>query len=269
MSQDIVDKMAQVWRSIEALCADLTETEWKTPTACPGWSVQDQLSHLAGAEANILGRDIPDHTPADMSHVKNDIGKRNEVNVDWRRSWPGSRVLEEFRELTSQRLTNLRAMRDEDFAAETQTPIGPGTMSLFLQIRIFDAWIHEQDMRRALGRPGHLDGPVAEHSVGRVALAMPMVVGRRAQAADGTTVVFTITGGAGRTIPIRVEGGRARLLDAPPDHPNVHLTMDVDAFTSLGCGRWDVAQALADGRVHIEGDRALGETIVQQMNIMI
>ena len=269
MSQEIVDNMEQVWRSIDTLCADLTEAQWKTPTACPGWSIQDQLSHLAGAESNILGRDTPEHTPPDTDYVKNDIGKRNEVNVDWRRAWPGRRVLDQFRELTAQRLRHLRAMTDEDFAASTQTPIGPGTVRLFLEIRLFDAWIHEQDMRRALGRPGHLDGAVAAHAVGRVALGMPMVVGRRAGAADGTSVVFNVTGAAGRTLIIRVEGGRATALEAAPANPAVQLSMDVDAFTSLGCGRWDAAQALANRQVHIDGDRSLGETIVQQMNIMI
>jgi hypothetical protein len=29
-----------------------------------------------------------------------------------------------------------------------------------MHIRIFDCWVHEQDMRRATGRPGHLTGPV-------------------------------------------------------------------------------------------------------------
>ena len=91
--QDLVDNMERVWRSIEDLCRDLTEEEWKTATDCPGWSVQDQLSHLAGSEAGILGRPSPDHTPRDTSYVKNDIGRRNEAVVDYRRPSPGQRVL--------------------------------------------------------------------------------------------------------------------------------------------------------------------------------
>ncbi len=268
-SQQVVDKMATVWLAIGALCANLTEQEWKTPTDCPGWSVQDQLSHLTGSESRILGQPAPDHTPQDMGHVKNEGGERNEVVVDWRRSRSGAEVLAEFREVTAERLNLLRGMSEDEFAAETQTPIGPGTVRMLVEIRIFDAWVHLQDMRRALNRPGDLEGPVAEHSVGRCALAMPFVVGRKAQAPDGATVVIDVTGGAGRTIAVGVDGKRAKALDSPPASPTVGLTMDVETFACLGCGRWDPRQTLEAGKVRIVGDTKLGETIVEQMNFMI
>ncbi|MGQ4810081.1 hypothetical protein NKDENANG_03527 [Candidatus Entotheonellaceae bacterium PAL068K] len=267
--QEVVDKMEGVWRSIEELSATLTEDDWKTPTDCPGWSVQDQLSHLVGAENRLLGRPGPKHTPSDLNHVKNEIGERNEVLVDWRRSWSGAEVLAEFREITGERLRCLRGLSADDFAAETQTPIGPGTVRLLIEIRIFDAWIHEQDMRRALKRPGHLDGSVAAHAVGRCALAMPMVVGHKARAGDGTTVVFEVTGAAGRRLAIGVQGKRANVLDTAPATPTVRLSMDVETFTRLSCGRWDPDEVLKIGKVQIEGDRSLGETIVRQLNFMI
>ncbi len=267
--QELVDCMDQVWRSIATLCSGFTETQWKAPTDCPGWSVQDQLAHLTGAESGILGQASPDHVPANVDHVKNDIGRRNEVVVDWRRSRPGAQVLEEFQELTSKRMGILRAMTEAAFAAEIETPIGPGTVAEFLRLRIFDAWIHEQDIRRAVGQPGHLEGPVAEHSMGRLAMAMPYVVGKKAQAADGASVVFEVTGPAGRVLPIGVDGSRARVLDQAPARPTVRLTMDAETFACLGCGRWEPAKALASGKVAVAGDKDLGETIIHQMNFMI
>jgi uncharacterized protein (TIGR03083 family) len=267
--QEIVDKLAQVWTSIADLCASFSEKAWKTATDCPQWSVQDHLSHIVGTESRLLGRQAPQHTPPDMQHVKNDIGKFNEVWVDFRRSWPGAQVLAEFQEVTGARLQVLRAMHEADFAQATQTPVGPGTVRDFMHIRIFDCWVHEQDMRRATGRPGHLSGPVVEHSVGRMVMAMPFVVGKKAQAPDGATVVFVITGPAGRTLPIGVAGGRARVLDTSPATPTVQLTMDVETFTCLGCGRWLPGDALAANKVHMAGDSAFGESIVRQMNFMI
>ncbi len=266
---DLVGLMERVWRSIDSLCTPLTAADWKTPTDCPGWSVQDQVSHLSGAESAILGNADPRHTPGDTSHVKNDVGQNNEVLVDWRRSWPGQRVLEEFRDLTGQRLMILKSMSDDDFAVETQTPIGPGMVAEFVRIRIFDAWVHEQDIRRALGRPGELEGPVAVHSIGRVARAMPFVVARKSQAPDGTTVVFEITGPAGRLLPVGVEGTRGRELEAVPAGPSVRITTDAETFACLGCGRWDPGEAVQSGKVRIDGDQTLGRTIVNQMNIMI
>ena len=235
--QEIVDKLAEVWTSISGLCASFSEQAWKTPTDCPKWSVQDHLSHIIGTESRLLGRQAPQHTPQDMQHVKNDIGKFNEVWVDVRRSWPGAKVLAEFQDVTAERLRVLRAMSTADFSQPTQTPVGPGTVRDFMHIRIFDGWVHEQDIRRAVGRPGHLTGPAVEHSVGRIALAMPLVVGKKAQAANGTTVVFEVTGPAGRILSIGVEGGRAKPLDPPPATPTVRLTMDVETLNCLGCGR--------------------------------
>jgi uncharacterized protein (TIGR03083 family) len=267
--QDLVDKLERVWTSIADLGSTLTETEWKTPTDCPHWSVQDHVSHIIGTELRLLGKQPPEHTPKDMGHVRNDIGKFNEVWVDFRRPWSGAKVLEEFCQVTGERLRVLRGMREADFSKETQTPVGPGTVRLFMQIRIFDCWVHEQDIRRAVGRPGHLEGPVVEHSLDRIVLALPFVVGKKAQAPDGSTVLFEVTGAAGRTVPIGVEGGRAKALAVAPAAPTVRLRMDVETLNCLGCGRWEPSRVLADNKVQISGNRTLGETIIQQMNFMI
>ena len=267
--QQLVDMMEAVWQSIDTLCEDFSQEQWKTATDCPNWSVQDQISHLVGSESRILQRPAPEHTPAETGHVRNEIGARNEEQVDWRRSWPGSRVLEEFREVTAERLTSLRAMTPEDFAAETETPIGPGTVADFLRIRIFDAWVHEQDIRRAVGRPGHMQGLVAQHAIDRTALAMPYVVARRASAPHGTTAIFRVTGEAGQTVSVEVQERRGQRLPEEPASPTVTLTMDAETFACLGCGRWEPSQALAQGKVSIEGDKTLGEAIVGGMNIMV
>jgi uncharacterized protein (TIGR03083 family) len=268
-NQEVVDLMERVWSSIDSLCSPLTEAQWKTATDCPGWSVQDQMSHLVGAESGILGEPRPDHTPQDTGHVKNDIGQSNEVVVDFRRSWTGQKVLDEFRDLTGRRMAYLRGLTEDQFATEMQTPIGPGTVTEFVRIRIMDAWVHEQDIRRALNMPGELESAVAAHAVGRVARAMPFVTARKAQAPDGATVVFEITGPAGRVVPVAIEGGRGSELDAEPTSPTVKITADVETFMCLGCGRWDPAESLSSGKIAVVGDTALGEKIVHQMNIMI
>ena len=274
-NQQLVDMMEHVWRSIGELCDGLTEAEWKTPTDCPGWSVQDQVSHLAGSETGILGDPDPDHTPGEeaLAHTRSEQGQRNEIVVDFRRPWAGAQVLSDFRAKTSRRVDFLRSRSDDDFAAEMQTPVGQAPMSEFISIRIMDAWVHEQDIRRAVDRPGHYDSPAAAHALNRVIRAMPFVAARRAQAPDGATVVIDISGTAGRLISIGVEGGRGRELDQPPSSvqgtgPTVRISLDDETFGCLGCGRWDPDEILQSGKVSIEGDTALGESIVRQMNIM-
>ena len=166
--QDLVDRLEEVWASIDSMCANLTDAQWKTPTDLPGWSVQDNVVHISGIESSILGRPAPDHTPPDYDHVKNEVGQRNEVWIDSRRAWPGSKVLDEFREVTGARLEQLRGFTETDFDAESWTPAGPGTVRDLLPFRIFDSWAHEQDIRRAVDQPCDLESPVADLAFERV-----------------------------------------------------------------------------------------------------
>jgi len=76
-------------------------------------------------------------------------------------------------------------------------------------------------------------------------------------------------GAAGRTVALRMEGGRAQSLADIPVTPTVRLTMDIETFTCLGCGRWTPEMALQARKVQMTGDTALGQTILVQMNIMI
>ena len=87
-----------VWESMSKLCEPLTEEQWKLATDCPGWSVQDQMSHIAALESKLAGGPALDHTPPESSNVKNPQGATNEADVDYRRSWSGSEVLQEFNE---------------------------------------------------------------------------------------------------------------------------------------------------------------------------
>jgi uncharacterized protein (TIGR03083 family) len=230
--------------------------------------VQDNVVHISGIESAVLGRPTPDHTPPDYEHVKSEVGKRNEVWVDSRRSWTGARVLEEFREVTGERLRQLRSFAEPDFDAESWTPAGPGTVRDLLPFRIFDSWAHEQDIRRAIDQPCDFSSRVGELSFDRVVNALPYVVGKKVAPPDGTTVVFAVSGSRPMTIPIGVEGGRAKTLSALPDAATVTLAMDAQTLACLGLGRWDPATALDEGHVTITGDEQLARLVVEQMNFM-
>jgi uncharacterized protein (TIGR03083 family) len=262
--QVLVDTLEEEWGSIADLCAGLSDSEWKTETECPGWSVQDNVSHLVGIEATIMGRPAPDHTPPDLPHIKNDIGRSNEIWVDSRRARPGAEVLAEFETIAAERVAMLRAMDDAGFSADSWTPAGPGTVRDLLPFRIFDSWAHEQDMRRAIDKPGHLEGPAADLALGRVTGALPYIVGKKVAPEDGTTVVFHWDT---RTTPIAMKEGRAKAIDAVND-PSVTLAMDTDTLVRLCMGRGDPNEILNSGAVKIAGDEELGKRVVNEMNFM-
>jgi uncharacterized protein (TIGR03083 family) len=264
---ELVDMLDELWSSIDALGAELDDAAWKQLTECPGWSVQDNLVHLTALESFILGRPLPAHdVPDDLPHVRNDIGKANERWVESRRAWSGADALAEFHAVTRERIEALRHLEADDFGAESWTPMGPGTRRDLLGFRVFDCWVHEQDMRRAVGRPGDLDSAAAGHALTMMFDAMPYVIGKKVGPPDGSTVVFSLTGQLARVVAIGLEGRRARRLDAVPSSPTTTLSMTSETFTRLACGRIDPADAA--GEVAIEGDVELGARVVEQMNYM-
>ncbi len=262
-----IEKLQQVWQSIDKLCESFTEREWKMPTDCAGWSVQDHVAHMVDYESRMLRRPVPEHVPPERPHMKNDLGKRNEIWVDWCRSWMGAQVLEAFREVVAQRLRVLPTLSVEELAAPS--PISPRGEPLgeHLQRRVVDCWAHEQDIRRAVSRPGHAEGPVVMHVMERMLAAMGPVVGRRAGAPAESTVAMVLTGPYRQTLAWRVEGDRAHVCNPEPDMPTVRLSMDSETFACLTFGRWEPQKVLESGRVLIAGDRDLGRTIVRQMGV--
>ena len=244
---------------------DLGEDEWELPTGCPGWSVKDQFSHVIGTERMLLGLEAPPHEDPRAGYVRNDIGAFNERWVAAYRPRPGAEVLADFLAVTAERLGTLKAMGDDDFAAPSMTPLGPGTYLDFMTVRLFDCWVHEQDVRRAVGRPGHLSGPVAESSLAMIQGSLPRTVGKLAGAPEGAVVAFTLDGPLAREWAIGVEGGRGRILDAVPAEATATVQTDLDALVALACGRWDADSALAEGRITLQGDPALGKAVVSNL----
>jgi uncharacterized protein (TIGR03083 family) len=161
----------------------------------------------------------------------------------------------------------LRNADDAYFETPMMMPTGPGTLGDFLNIRILDCWVHEQDMRRATGIPGNEGGPAAELTIDRLIRTLPIVVGKRASTPEGASVVIVITGSVQRNIPITVVNGRATIVSESPEQVVCTIQMDSNAFTVLATGRQTADQL--SNRLHISGDNDLGQRVVTQLNMMI
>lgn len=268
MSEPVVDLLASEFASLDALCEELESSDWDTPTDLPGWSVRDNVAHVIGTERMLLGHDAPELPDGDYPHVASPLGEFNEAWVEFYRSKSGPDVLEAYREVVAERLDALRAMTTEDFDEVGFSPIGEAPYRLFMRIRAFDIWMHEQDIRRSVDRPGNLDTANAVDVVDWLVRSAPMVVGKRASAPDGTTVVFELTGGAPRTFAVGVEG-RAAVLDDIPDDRTVTLRMDSEVYCRLAGGRLaaDAVDGLVDGLVDVDGDTELATRIVASLNV--
>lgn len=263
-----VDAMTTVWSSLSALLSGLSDDEWRRASPLPGWDVQANVAHMIGTEAMLLGEPTPEVTVdrEQSSHIRNDIGAFNEVWVEALADRAPTEVLAMFDDYTARRLAILRAMPLDEWDAETFTPVGRESYGRFMQIRVFDCWFHEQDIRDAIGRPGGETGLAVEVALDELAPAMGFVVGKKAGAPTGSSVRFVLTGASGRTIEVMVDE-RARVVDGLDGAPTVTITAPLGVFTRLCGGRVPLESVRA--QVEVSGDAALGDAVLGALNYTI
>ncbi|CAN5737315.1 maleylpyruvate isomerase family mycothiol-dependent enzyme [soil metagenome] len=264
----VIDALAEEVDALDDLLSELLPDEWKAPSPCPGWDVQANVAHIIGTESMMAGVDAPatEEDLAARGHVRNEIGGFNEVWVAGLADTPPAEVLDRFRDITAQRLGALRAMDQEAWDAEGFTPAGKDSHGRFMRIRVFDCWMHEQDIRDATGRPGHLWGPAVDQVLDEMSASLGFVVGKLASAPDGSSVTFAIDGEVDRQIHVLVDG-RASVVDALDGPATVTIRTDVHTFSRLAGGR--VSLAAVSNRVSVEGDEDLGHRVVENLSYTI
>ena len=266
----VVAALAAEWDAIADLCAGLTDAQWAADTDCPGWSVQDNVSHITGTERMLNGDPAPDVHLGETPHVRNEIGRMNELWIAERRPWAPAAVLEEFREVTAARLSTLEAMTQADFDAESWTPAGNDTYGRFMRIRTLDCWVHEQDIRGAVGAPGHREGPVVDVALDEFAVAVAFAVAKLGRAPDRARVLIDLTGPAARAWRVQIADRRGRLVGAFDGNaePTVTIGTDAHTYTRLAGGRIRGAEAVEQGLVSLDGDTEAAERIVTNLGYM-
>lgn len=255
-SRPAVENLRQCWASLDDLVDQLTPEQWATRSLCPDWTVREVLVHLGAVEHMLLG-EPPGSMPEALPFGK--VG-------DWMQSvapLSDQEVLDRYREVIAARRDELSAMSDDDFDLPCMTPVGPGTYGRFMDVRVFDFWVHEQDIRVPLALPGHEDGPAAEMAVAEVERSLGYIIGRKVGLADGESITIDLTGPVDRTFHVVVDG-RAGQVAALVD-PDVTLRADSTTFTLLACGRIDPQGPIDDGRISWAGDAELGERAARNL----
>lgn len=256
------------WAAVEdflALATSLAPEEWRRPTDLPGWTAHDVLAHLVHLESLTVGGEHPQVDIGEAAHVRNDMGRFTEQGVVARRDADPATLVEELRSTTRGRYDDLRAHPPTDASATA-----PGAFGLlgwdtetFLGNRPFDVWMHEQDLRRAVDRPGGLDGLPAAYCAQRLLRSVPFVVGKRVRPAPGTSVVVEV----GALPPVGVlvgEDGRGRPVPVEElDAPTATIRTDLEAFCLASGGRGDADPA----RWELSGDQDLARRVIARLAV--
>ncbi len=263
----VVECLSKEWEAIDELLSELGEEDWAAP-ALPGWTVQDAVAHLVGTESMLSGETppSPDFDVAELEHVRNQIAVANELWVESYRSKQGPQMLDAFRDVTARRRQALDGMSPDQFEEPSWTPVGPGTYERFMEIRVFDCWVHEQDIRNAVGRPGHESGPCAEASLNEIVRALGFIVGKKAGAPDGSSVTFELTGPMERTIHVLVEG-KAKVVPQLEGEATATLRLGSTLFMRLACGRVEPEAHIAE--IEIDGDLDLARQVATNLAFTI
>ncbi len=274
--QDRLQQLVEVWhRSAQdtiALLRSLDDAEWATPTELPGWDVRAIAAHLAHLESELAG--IPQQRvevpPA--AHVKGLLGEFTEGGVIARASLSNAEIVDELESSVEKRYAELTADPPTDASAP-----GPGFAGLMgwswetlLRNRPLDLWMHEQDIRRALGRPGGLDSPGAVHTAAVYAQSLPFVLGKKVGAPPGTSVVVQVTGSPADdgelVLAARVgEDGRGAPAGHLTEEPTARVVLDFVSWIQLAGGR----RASDDVPAEVHGDDELAGRLLANLGVTL
>jgi uncharacterized protein (TIGR03083 family) len=268
---DLVERYVVPWKEavddVIALLRGLDADDWARPTDLPGWDVRAVAAHLAHVEAVLAGleddrEDVAVSTPGPARTV---VAAYTEAGVRAREEHAPQELVDELEKAAAARDAALRKYPPTDpKGTPDRTPGGVAwDWGTLLGNRVLDVWMHGQDIRRAVGRPGALDTAAARHTAGVFTRSFAYSVGNRVGPADGTTVVLDVTGEHPLHLAVAMRDGRAVPLPTDPETPDAGLRMDLETFVMLGGGR-RLPEALA---VEAVGDRELGTRILAAMAV--
>lgn len=268
--QERLSGYVAAWKStvddVVALLRDLDEGDWSRPTDLPGWDVKAVACHLAHLESELCGVKQKRVELPERDHYTAPSARYTELGLVARAAMTGPEITDELEECAGVRHELLLA--DPPTDGKGAPPRTPGKVGwdwqTLLSNRVLDMWMHEQDIRRAVGRPGGMTGPGAEHTVATFTMSVPYAVGKRVAPPVGTTVVLDVTGVSPVHLAVEVDdSGRAVPTTPDPAAPTVSLRMEAETFVILAGGR----RAPSEVEVAVVGDQALGRRVLEALAV--
>jgi uncharacterized protein (TIGR03083 family) len=252
---DYVSVHEALYDHYNELCGRLTADDLAIRSLCPEWDVRGVIAHVIGVESVLDGW-------APSAEEPPPFDKMAAFEAEAARLDPEG-LAARVAEITASRLSHLRSLDPSVVDAPSITPTGIATYGRFLQIRVFDLWVHARDIAIPMGEQLDGSGLAAETALTEVAAAMGYIVGKKIGLPEGRSIVFHITGDVERELPVLVEG-RAALVDSV-DEPDVEVSTDVETFVMLAAGRIDPQAQIDAGKITWTGDDEWGEAAARNL----
>jgi uncharacterized protein (TIGR03083 family) len=130
----------------EQLIRPLTDDEWETPSRCEGWTVGDVARHVVGGMADVAAGRLDDLGTPEVTARE----------VAQRAGRSPAELADECAEVRKA-AAGLLPMFDDDAWAGPSPGGYEGTLGDGVEALWYDAWLHGDDIRAALGRPSEPD----------------------------------------------------------------------------------------------------------------
>jgi len=244
-----------------ALLEELSEPQWETEVT-PGWRVREMAAHLITTdESSLTGKLLA----LGVRRLPLEVLERwNDEQVGRWADRPVPSLLHGL-DVWGRRLARALAIPPARVAnAAFPTPFGHVSLLWLGMLRVFDEWVHAEDVRRALSRPSD-DAPDSVLPVAHLLLAgipiqtLPLVP----DDAKGS-VLFGFTDAPVAPLGIDLSehrfGTSLTSTDARVEGP-------VAALTMIAAGRDPWRKAEADGVISIDGDHAVAESFLDLLTV--
>jgi uncharacterized protein (TIGR03083 family) len=258
-------------RALLRLLAGVDASAWAS-VALPGWSVHDVVSHLLNNDFGRLsahrdGFAGPD-PGADLSYdeLVRQIERRNEQWVGATRAL-SPRLLAELLRFTGRRLDIHLAGSDLAVAGTSVAWTGTGTSPLWLDLarEYTERWVHQQQIRDAVSKPGLKQRGWLRPVFDTFLLALPRSYAA-VPAATGTRVVIDIEGRGGGSWTL-VRGETRWHLRPSQDAPHdAKVVLPQDTAWRLMAKLID--RDAAHGAIRQSGDRSLTDPVLSATAVM-
>jgi uncharacterized protein (TIGR03084 family) len=145
----LCDDLLAETATLETLLVPLDEDGWATPTPAEGWTIRDQVSHLAYFDgAAVTAATDPDRFRTERARVLDDLDGFTGAVAGQHRSMTGAEILEWFRQSRNELIEVFRPLDPSQ-----RVPwYGPDmSVASAVTARIMETWAHGQDVADALG----------------------------------------------------------------------------------------------------------------------
>jgi uncharacterized protein (TIGR03083 family) len=230
------------------LLGTLSEQGWKTG-ALRGLDVQELVGHLTGVEHDTHRALAGDPAVADAEHVESTQGSA--VRQAGRSP---AQTLDEWRRAADHTLELVRAPDGDRAANGCAGRIAVHGIRLplddLLVVRAFELWVHDNDIRRAVGLPPSVpDPPVLRLMSDLAARMLPYAAARMGLPPVDVHLVLTGAGGGTWDVAIGQEGA---------DRESLAIVADAVGFCRLAANRVTPAEL----GPHITGDEGQAVSVL-------